>query len=95
MALRKFPDMSHNETELLTRPSEKLLTEINQTWEQRLEKTQQIHKEREQALEELGISIEKGSVGISTPKKIPHLVNLRFASLNLRRYFLEVPNFKQ
>ncbi|KAF8467730.1 hypothetical protein BDZ91DRAFT_722979 [Kalaharituber pfeilii] len=56
--------------------SEKLLTEINSTWEERLEKTQQIHKEREQALEELGISIEKGSVGISTPKKIPHLVNL-------------------
>jgi len=43
--------------------------------------TQQIHKEREQALEELGISIEKGSVGISTPKKIPHLVNLRFGKL--------------
>ncbi|KAF8455639.1 hypothetical protein BGX38DRAFT_1249062 [Terfezia claveryi] len=56
--------------------SEKLLTEIKTTWEERLEKTQQIHKEREQALEELGISIEKGSVGISTPKKIPHLVNL-------------------
>ncbi|KAI5808114.1 kinesin family protein [Peziza echinospora] len=56
--------------------SEKLFTEINSTWEERLEKTQLIHKEREQALEELGISIEKGSVGISTPKKIPHLVNL-------------------
>lgn len=64
--------------ELIYYSSEKLLTEINQTWEERLEKTQQIHKEREQALEELGISIEKGSVGISTPKKVPHLVNLRF-----------------
>lgn len=66
--------------------SEKLLTEINQTWEERLEKTQLIHKEREQALEELGISIEKGSVGISTPKKIPHLVNLRFGHLMTKAF---------
>ncbi|PWW79190.1 kinesin-domain-containing protein [Tuber magnatum] len=53
-----------------------LLGDLNQTWEERLEKTQQIHKEREAALEELGISIEKGFIGLSTPKKTPHLVNL-------------------
>ncbi|PKS07716.1 hypothetical protein jhhlp_006324 [Lomentospora prolificans] len=56
--------------------SEKLLTDLNQTWEQKLAKTEAIHKERESALEELGISIEKGFVGLSTPKKMPHLVNL-------------------
>lgn len=56
--------------------SEKLYTDLNQTWEEKLQKTEQIHKEREAALEELGISIEKGFVGLSTPKKIPHLVNL-------------------
>ncbi|KAI5850349.1 hypothetical protein DFP73DRAFT_571768 [Morchella snyderi] len=56
--------------------SEKLLGDLNQTWEQRMEKTQLVHKEREAALEELGISIEKGFVGLSTPKRIPHLVNL-------------------
>jgi len=56
--------------------SEKLLTDLNQTWEQKLAKTEEIHKEREAALQELGISIEKGFVGISTPKKIPNLVNL-------------------
>jgi kinesin family protein 1 len=56
--------------------SEKILTDLNQTWEERLEKTQQIHKERESALEELGISIEKGFIGLSTPKRMPHLVNL-------------------
>ena len=56
--------------------SEKLLTDLNQTWEQKLAKTEAIHKEREAALEELGISIEKGFVGLSTPKKMPHLVNL-------------------
>jgi kinesin family protein 1 len=56
--------------------SEKLLTDLNQTWEQKLAKTEEIHKERESALEELGISIEKGFIGLSTPKKMPHLVNL-------------------
>ncbi|KAK8115124.1 kinesin motor domain-containing protein [Apiospora kogelbergensis] len=56
--------------------SEKILTDLNQTWEQKLQKTEEIHKEREAALEELGISIEKGFVGLHTPKKMPHLVNL-------------------
>ncbi|MCJ1324865.1 kinesin-like protein Klp8 [Thelotrema lepadinum] len=56
--------------------SEKLYTDLNQTWEQKLQKTEQIQKEREAALEELGISISKGFVGLSTPKKMPHLVNL-------------------
>ncbi|OAQ62031.1 kinesin family protein [Pochonia chlamydosporia 170] len=56
--------------------SEKLLSDLNQTWEQKLQKTEEIHKEREAALEELGISIEKGFVGLHTPKKMPHLVNL-------------------
>ncbi|KAI1171489.1 kinesin heavy chain [Nemania sp. FL0916] len=56
--------------------SEKLLTDLNQTWEEKLLKTEEIHKEREAALEELGISIEKGFVGLHTPKRMPHLVNL-------------------
>ena len=56
--------------------SEKLYKDLNQTWEEKLLMTEEIHKERESALEELGISIEKGNVGLSTPKKMPHLVNL-------------------
>ncbi|KAL9055842.1 MAG: hypothetical protein Q9162_003268 [Coniocarpon cinnabarinum] len=56
--------------------SEKLYSDLNQTWEQKMQKTEEIHKEREAALEDLGISIEKGFVGVSTPKKMPHLVNL-------------------
>ncbi|KAK9241194.1 hypothetical protein V1525DRAFT_334826 [Lipomyces kononenkoae] len=56
--------------------SEKLLKEVNQTWEERLAMTQEIHKQREAALEELGINIEKGFVGLHTPKNIPYLVNL-------------------
>lgn len=39
--------------------SEKLYEDLNQTWEEKLQKTEKIHKEREAALEELGISIGK------------------------------------
>lgn len=56
--------------------SEKLLEDANQTWEQRLQKTQQIQRQREKSLEELGISLDNNMIGVSTPKKIPHLVNL-------------------
>lgn len=56
--------------------SEKLYKDLNQTWEEKMLRTEQIQKEREAALEELGISISKGFIGLSTPKKMPHLVNL-------------------
>ena len=56
--------------------SEKLYKDLNETWEEKLLKTEAIHKEREAALEELGISIAHGNVGMSSPKKMPHLVNL-------------------
>ena len=56
--------------------SEKLYKDLNQTWEEKLLTTEKISREREAALEDLGISIEHGNVGMSTPKKMPHLVNL-------------------
>ncbi|KAI9287583.1 hypothetical protein BC943DRAFT_345926 [Umbelopsis sp. AD052] len=56
--------------------SEKLFNELNETWEDKLKKTEQIQLEREKALEELGIAVEKNNVGVYTPKKMPHLVNL-------------------
>lgn len=56
--------------------SEKLMKSLNETWEDKMSKTQEIHKEREKALEELGITVDKGAVGVHTPKKMPHLVNL-------------------
>ncbi|KAI7865855.1 hypothetical protein BDF14DRAFT_1729552 [Spinellus fusiger] len=56
--------------------SEKLLANLNETWEDKLEKTELIQKEREKALEELGIAVHKNSVGVYTPKRMPHLVNL-------------------
>ena len=56
--------------------SSKLMDEINQSWEEKLERTRKLQQEREEALAELGIIIENGSIGLGTPKKIPHLVNL-------------------
>ncbi|KIY73283.1 kinesin-domain-containing protein [Cylindrobasidium torrendii FP15055 ss-10] len=56
--------------------SEKLMQSLNETWEQKMERTQEVQKEREKALEELGITVEKNNVGVHTPKKMPHLVNL-------------------
>ena len=56
--------------------SEKLMKGLNETWEDKMAKTQEIHKEREKALEELGITVDKGAVGVHTPKKMPHIVNL-------------------
>lgn len=56
--------------------SEKLLANLNETWEDKLKKTEQIQTEREKALEELGITVHKNNVGVYAPKKTPHLVNL-------------------
>jgi kinesin family protein 1 len=56
--------------------SEKLMQSLNQSWEQKVAQTQQIQIEREKALEEMGISVDKGNLGVHTPKKLPHLVNL-------------------
>ncbi|KIJ19791.1 hypothetical protein PAXINDRAFT_166017 [Paxillus involutus ATCC 200175] len=56
--------------------SEKLMQSLNETWEEKLVRTQEVQKEREKALEELGITVEKNLVGVHTPKKMPHLVNL-------------------
>lgn len=45
--------------------SEKIMQSLNETWESKMEKTETARREREQALEELGISVEKGALGVS------------------------------
>ncbi|KAH0839542.1 hypothetical protein J3R83DRAFT_428 [Lanmaoa asiatica] len=50
--------------------SEKLMQSLNETWEEKLVRTQEVQKEREKALEELGITVEKNLVGVHTPKKV-------------------------
>lgn len=43
---------------------------LNETWEEKMQRTQQVQKEREKALEELGISVERDNVGVHTPKRV-------------------------
>lgn len=50
--------------------SEKLMQSLNETWEDKMHRTQEVQKEREKALEELGITVEKNLVGVHTPKKV-------------------------
>lgn len=54
--------------------SEKLIKEMEQTWEEKLRKTEKIHQERQQALEKMGISVQ--SSGIAVEKDRFYLVNL-------------------
>ncbi|KAJ2835157.1 hypothetical protein GGI24_000026 [Coemansia furcata] len=62
------------------RANEKLMSELNQTWEQKLARTQAVQADRERALAALGISIDTNragvGVGLHAPRDIPHLVNL-------------------
>jgi kinesin family protein 1 len=50
--------------------SEKLMQGLNETWEEKMLRTQEVQREREKALEELGITVEKNLVGVHTPKKV-------------------------
>lgn len=50
------------------------MNELNETWEDKLHRTQEVQKERERALEELGITVEKNLVGVHTPKKVSFFI---------------------
>ncbi|XP_037389426.1 kinesin-like protein KIF1C [Pygocentrus nattereri] len=58
--------------------TEKIIAELNETWEDKLQKTEAIRHEREALLAEMGVAIREdgGTVGVFSPKKTPHLVNL-------------------
>uniref|UniRef100_F6V993 Uncharacterized protein n=1 Tax=Ciona intestinalis TaxID=7719 RepID=F6V993_CIOIN len=69
--------------------SEKLIKEISLTWEEKLRKTEQVHKQRQETLEKMGISLETS--GIKVEKTKCFLVNLNAdPSLNeLLVYYLK------
>uniref|UniRef100_A0A674CUW3 Kinesin family member 1B n=1 Tax=Salmo trutta TaxID=8032 RepID=A0A674CUW3_SALTR len=55
--------------------SEKIIAELNETWEEKLRKTEAIRMEREALLAEMGVAIREdgGTLGVFSPKKTPHL----------------------
>ncbi|XP_051990117.1 kinesin-like protein KIF1A isoform X6 [Xyrauchen texanus] len=58
--------------------TEKIIAELNETWEEKLCRTEAIRMEREALLAEMGVAMREdgGTVGVFSPKKTPHLVNL-------------------
>lgn len=58
--------------------SEKLIAELNETWEEKLKRTEAIRIQREAVFAEMGVAVKEDgiTVGVFSPKKTPHLVNL-------------------
>ncbi|XP_043506286.1 kinesin-like protein unc-104 isoform X11 [Frieseomelitta varia] len=58
--------------------SEKLIAELNETWEEKLKRTELIRLQREAVFAEMGVAVKEDgvTVGVFSPKKTPHLVNL-------------------
>ncbi|XP_059419783.1 kinesin-like protein KIF1A isoform X2 [Carassius carassius] len=58
--------------------TEKIIAELNETWEEKLRRTEAIRMEREALLAEMGVAMREdgGTVGVFSPKKTSHLVNL-------------------
>ncbi|XP_057685747.1 kinesin-like protein KIF1B isoform X13 [Corythoichthys intestinalis] len=54
--------------------SEKIIAELNETWEEKLRKTEAIRMEREALLAEMGVAIREdgGTLGVFSPKKLSH-----------------------
>ncbi|RXM92000.1 Kinesin-like protein KIF1C [Acipenser ruthenus] len=72
------PPISTEEAVERLKETEKIIAELNETWEEKLRKTEEIRMDRESLLEEMGVSIREdgGTVGVFSPKGTPHLVNL-------------------
>ncbi|XP_065164825.1 kinesin-like protein unc-104 isoform X3 [Atheta coriaria] len=58
--------------------SEKLIAELNETWEEKLKRTEAIRIQREAVFAEMGVAVKEDgiTVGVFSPKRTPHLVNL-------------------
>lgn len=58
--------------------TEKLMSELNVTWEEKLKRTEEIRAEREAVLAEMGVArrADGDAVGVFSPSDTPHLLNL-------------------
>lgn len=52
--------------------------ELNETWEEKLKRTEDIRLQREAVFAEMGVAVKEdgNTVGVFSPKRTPHLVNL-------------------
>ncbi|XP_038677290.1 kinesin-like protein KIF1B isoform X12 [Scyliorhinus canicula] len=60
--------------------SEKIIAELNETWEEKLRKTEAIRMEREALLAEMGVAIREdgGTLGVFSPKKMHNQISSDF-----------------
>ena len=58
--------------------TEKLMSELNATWEEKLKRTEEIRAQREAVLAEMGVArrADGDAVGVFSPINTPHLLNL-------------------
>uniref|UniRef100_A0A8V5GRV8 Kinesin-like protein n=1 Tax=Melopsittacus undulatus TaxID=13146 RepID=A0A8V5GRV8_MELUD len=77
-ATELLPPLSAAEAMERLQESERIMAELNETWEQKLQRTEALRMEREALLSEMGVALREdgGTMGVFTPKKTPHLVNL-------------------
>ncbi|XP_061537327.1 kinesin-like protein KIF1B isoform X10 [Phycodurus eques] len=75
--------------------SEKIIAELNETWEEKLRKTEAIRMEREALLAEMGVAIREdgGTLGVFSPKKLSHEspFDEQFDSFPTKKHFNEKP----
>uniref|UniRef100_A0A8C3M5C4 plus-end-directed kinesin ATPase n=1 Tax=Chrysolophus pictus TaxID=9089 RepID=A0A8C3M5C4_CHRPC len=72
------PNVQNTEPPSPHQETEKIIAELNETWEEKLRRTEAIRMEREALLAEMGVAMREdgGTLGVFSPKKTPHLVNL-------------------
>ncbi|XP_032377414.1 kinesin-like protein KIF1B isoform X3 [Etheostoma spectabile] len=75
--------------------SEKIIAELNETWEEKLRKTEAIRMEREALLAEMGVAIREdgGTLGVFSPKKLSHegTFDEQFGCFPTKKHFVEKP----
>ncbi|XP_014864769.1 PREDICTED: kinesin-like protein KIF1B isoform X17 [Poecilia mexicana] len=75
--------------------SEKIIAELNETWEEKLRKTEAIRMEREALLAEMGVAIREdgGTLGVFSPKKLSRdgALDEQFDCLSAKKHFREKP----
>ncbi|POI36173.1 hypothetical protein CIB84_000073, partial [Bambusicola thoracicus] len=69
---------------IFTQESEKIIAELNETWEEKLRKTEAIRMEREALLAEMGVAIREdgGTLGVFSPKKVEKTDNFQIMSVD-------------
>lgn len=57
--------------------SEKLIAELNESWEEKLRRTEAIRIEREAVLAEMGVALREdgGTIGVFSPKRVSFIIS--------------------